>query len=234
MARPSRGSLTVLPSTCSYCTSLDLFNHCPYHDTPSSLLVPLMASHRPSKVLRVSQFVDDTFTLPISGSLNTVYRFSLNELSDYASYASLFHNYRLMSVDYTFTPTMIAGQTTLTATLRDLHPLYVVAGPGTFSSGLTSEANAREYSNCEEFSPLAIVKGSFTPSVRIPALDDDPLFFHSAIDNEPPWIDTAYPAVTHYGIRLFSRSPVPNPPITPQRWQACFCLNFEFKDIALL
>jgi len=152
------------------------------------------------------------------------FNFSLDQLAQYASFTTLFDQYRFEEVQVIIRP-MYTFIGAALSTVR-VPMLYSVidyddnATPGTL-------AVLQEYSNCA-ISEAETTVATFTPHIAMAAYDGS--VFTSFANRSKVWIDAAYPSVKHYGVKMGCDGGVSGQ-TTLQAWNIAVRYRISFKNI---
>lgn len=129
------------------------------------------------------------------------YFFSFADLSQYASFAAIFDQYRIDMVEIRFTPQALA--TTITGGAVDpTTNLFGTVLDWDDANALSSTAAYREYDNWKSQGAydLTVHKRKFVPRIAVGAYGSSA--FGQYTNLGPQWIDSASTAVQHYGVKI--------------------------------
>jgi len=156
-----------------------------------------------------------------AGNVTGGYSFNLNNLNQVASFQALFDQYRILAVDFTIRPRCNAFVATGTSSPP---PLYLVIDYDN-ATALASAAAATEFSTCAIVEVYQSARRVFRPRLAVATYQSGGFTGYS---NQTSWIDTAYPAVEHYGIKWFL--PACTASFTPE-WDVDVKLHLEFRNV---
>jgi hypothetical protein len=125
------------------------------------------------------------------------FNFSLDQLPQYTSFTTLFDQYKFSEVQVIIRPQYNANPMQVSGTNK-VPLLYTVIDYDDNATPSTI-AQLEEYGNCQ-ISEYETVSARFTPHMAIAAYDGS--VFTSFANKTADWIDAAYPAVKHYGVKM--------------------------------
>lgn len=127
------------------------------------------------------------------------YYFSLSVLADASTYEAAFDQWKYEAIRFTIRPWQNAiGLTDLTA--NSMVELYCVIDYDD-ATALTSAGQAQSKENCCVLQPGDSLQRTFSPHLASSVYQTGGFGGYS--NNPPEWIDTASPAVQHYGVKLW-------------------------------
>jgi len=118
---------------------------------------------------------------------------TLNSVSDYGSWASVFDQYRITAMEVTVMP-QYSATTTITTVTGHIHSVIDYDDNTTITP-----AQALEYSNCIVYNPGDTSVRSFKPHIAAAAYSGT---FTSYANLADQWIDSGSPGVVHFGMKL--------------------------------
>jgi hypothetical protein len=133
-----------------------------------------------------------------STSLNSFlsYTVSLGAIDQSSSLATLFDQYRIVAVELWLMPRAAATSTSgssalggILSTVIDLDDatnLTQLNQAGDYSSCVTTENSVGHYRRWVPHAAIAAYSGAFSSFANVAS----------------PWLDTSYPSVTHYGVKI--------------------------------
>jgi hypothetical protein len=134
-----------------------------------------------------------------TANVNPTYTFSLSDLDNTSSYTGLFDQYRIDAVRFIIRPNNNAiGLVTNSTTA--IEPMYIVIDYDN-NLALTSAGQARSYDNVMILAPGESCCRTFCPRLAMAAYQASS--FIGFTNEKMQWIDSASPAVLHYGIKIF-------------------------------
>jgi hypothetical protein len=160
----------------------------------------------------------------LSGSTGAI-SFTISELDQASSFAALFDQYRIETIEVTFSPMYRANP--LNTASAVLIPLIYVAVDYDDANTPSSLAVLREYENCtvhDDSQEFTIV---FHPHVAIAAYSGA---FTSFSNQVSPWIDLASTGVLHYGIK-WGITGVTASQSTSQSWNVSARFKFACRNV---
>lgn len=178
------------------------------------------------KAFKVAKSVDKS-ALQSSTTVDTLstYAFKLTDLPEYASYTTIFDQYRIDRIVLTFIPCTdlaIPGSTT-GGTLQRAPPIYTAVDYDDNGTP-ASVATVLNYANVRLHAPGRMFKVSFKPHVAVGLYNGTN--FTNYGNNANQWIDAASSDVLHFGLKTAMPS---NALITV--WQVIATYYVSFKNV---
>lgn len=135
----------------------------------------------------------------VNGGLTTgnaySYNFKLSDVSQYADYANVYDQYRIVAIDLYFQP----DHNTFQNALQNQSRMFSVLDFDDAVS-LTGANAARGYNNCIITSPWEKCHRRFVPRCALAAYSGA---FTSYAQAKNAWLDMASPGVLHYGVKIW-------------------------------
>nr|QGF19392.1 hypothetical protein [Antarctic circular DNA molecule] len=175
----------------------------------------------PTRLFRISQTTDTLFSSSVSVQITQSNAFSLQNLDQFATFALLFDQYRLIKVTSTWTPRVTMSTTIGTAIGASIYSVvdYNDQGP------LAGVSAAREYDTCKEHGPYETWTRSFVPKYATSAYSGS-AFSGYAQGNNNTWIDISSTGIPYYSLKVVI------PACTAvQTWDVKYKLDFEFQHV---
>jgi hypothetical protein len=119
-------------------------------------------------------------------------KFVLTQLPSYTEFTTLFDQYRISRLEYTFLPYFTIGTPTAYA------PFIATAVDYDDGTAPASFGAIQQYENSRVISAYRQFAASFQPHIAVAAFGGA---FTSYANNRPGWIDSASPSVEHYGLK---------------------------------
>jgi len=188
-------------------------------------MVPLIRTLENTTYTIVQNTADYTLSQTAITPAFLSFNFSLDQLAQYTSFTTLFDQYRFEEVQVIIRPMYNAIGLSNISTTR-VPMLYTVidyddnATPG-------SLAVLQEYSNCA-ISEFETTVATFQPHIALAAYDGS--VFTSFANQTNQWIDAAYPAVKHYGVKM-GCDPGISGQTNLQCWNIAVRYRLSFKNI---
>lgn len=160
--------------------------------TPLSWKLP----NTDNRVFRINdRYPVTTITTSTSNAVFTACQFQVSGMGNISALQALFDQYRIVGVEVLIVPQSNFVAAAATATAGMMHSVvdYDDATP------LANEQNALDYQNCLSSSAS---DGHFRKFIPHAALAAYAGAFNAYNNVESPWIDAAYPAVQHYGLKV--------------------------------
>lgn len=152
------------------------------------------------------------------------FNFSLDQLAQYASFTNVFDQYRIDEVQVIIRPMYLFQNIALNVMRAPM--LYTVIDYDDNSTP-GSLAVLQEYSNCQiSYNETTVC--TFNPHMAVAAYDGST--FTSYANRGPSWIDAAYPAVKHYGVKMGCDGGLTGQTIC-QEWNIAVRYRVSFKNV---
>lgn len=166
--------------------------------------------HFYKRTFRVGDFLANyNATTGITTPLNVPLSFNLTQLPAYGELTSLYDQYKIMGIRVNVQPLLTEG---IASAVSGSTSIY---GYPKFSSVIdyddsTTPANEDvllQYGSLKQTPAFKEHKRFFRPKIRVGGLDAGAVV-NPVVSQKAGWIDVGYPAVPHYGVKLYHPGPI--------------------------
>jgi hypothetical protein len=161
-----------------------------------------------------------------SARSDTSYYFGLNGIDNVTNFTNLFDQYRIDCVVVHIVPSNNAIQVPTQSTTEFVN-LYAVIDYDD-ATVLSATYSYREYDNCIELAPGESCKRTFQPRAAVSAFSGGAFGAYSNIGGM--WLDTASPAVQHYGLKI-GVPPCDSSQTILQSWKLIYEYYISFRAL---
>lgn len=166
--------------------------------------------HMYKRTFRVGDFVANyNATTGVTTPINVPLSFSLNQIPAFGELTSLYDQYKITGVRVNIQPLLTEGIASAVSGSTLIYGFPKLSTVIDYDDSTTpaDENVYLQYGSLKQSPAFKEHKRFFKPKVRVGGLDTGAIV-NPVVSTNAQWIDVGYPAVPHYGLKMFHPGPI--------------------------